>query len=82
MHVAGLKPLYLEAAAVPPEVLEAERRLLTEQAATSGKPAAVVEKMVAGRLGKWAQEVRGPAARGWRGGVVCGASRVGSGQPS
>jgi hypothetical protein len=59
MHVAGLKPLYLDAASVPPPVLEAERALLTEQAAGSGKPAAVVDKMVAGRLGKWAQEVRG-----------------------
>jgi len=57
MHVAGFKPLYLEPSAVPAAVLEAERKLLLEQAAGSGKAAAVVEKMVQGRLSKWAQEV-------------------------
>ncbi len=57
MHVAGFKPLYLDDSSVPPAVRDAERRLLTEQAAGSGKPAAVVDKMVQGRLSKWAQEV-------------------------
>ncbi|KDD75287.1 hypothetical protein H632_c764p1 [Helicosporidium sp. ATCC 50920] len=40
----------------PEEVVEAERAVLREAALQSGKPAAVVDKMVQGRLGKWAQE--------------------------
>jgi elongation factor Ts len=58
MHVAGLRPQYIDLSAVPETVLEAERQLLLEQAAGSGKPQAVLDKMVAGRLTKWAQEVR------------------------
>jgi elongation factor Ts len=58
MHVAGLRPLYVEPAAVPAAVLEAERAVLAAAAGASGKPAAVVDKMVAGRLKKWYQEVR------------------------
>ncbi|KAI8473539.1 MAG: elongation factor TS-domain-containing protein [Monoraphidium minutum] len=57
MHVAGFKPLYSDRGGVPAAVLEAERKLLLEQAAGSGKPAAVLEKMVEGRLAKWAQEM-------------------------
>lgn len=57
MHVAGFRPLYKDAKSIPAAVMEAERKLLLEQAAGSGKPAAVLEKMVQGRLGKWAQEV-------------------------
>lgn len=64
MHVAGFKPLYLDADAIPGDVRAAEAKLLSEQAAGSGKPAAVVEKMVQGRLTKWAQEVS-------QGGVFC-----------
>ena len=37
--------------------LDRERKVLTEQATTSGKPAATIEKMVQGRLGKFYQEV-------------------------
>ncbi|KIZ06862.1 Elongation factor Ts [Monoraphidium neglectum] len=57
MHVAGLRPQYIDLSAVPETVLEAERQLLLEQAAGSGKPQAVLDKMVAGRLTKWAQEM-------------------------
>jgi hypothetical protein len=57
MHVAGLRPQYLSASDVPPEVAASERALLAEQAAASGKGAAVVDKMVQGRLAKWTQEV-------------------------
>jgi elongation factor Ts len=63
MHIAGLRPLYTEPAAVPQAVLDAERAVLAAAAGTSGKAAAVVDTMVAGRLKKWYQEVRlGP---GW-----------------
>jgi elongation factor Ts len=53
MHVVGSVPKYLDKDSVPPEDLEKERKLLVEQASTSGKPANIVEKMVEGRLGKF-----------------------------
>lgn len=57
MHVVAAKPTFLDRAGVAPEALEAEKAVLTEQAASSGKPPAIVEKMVAGRLGKFYEEV-------------------------
>lgn len=56
MHVAAANPQALSIADVAPETLERERNVLREQAATSGKPAAVVEKMVEGRLRKFYEE--------------------------
>jgi elongation factor Ts len=58
MHVAGLKPLYLNPSSIDASHLAHERQVLKEAAAGSGKPAAVVDKMVEGRLKKWYQEVR------------------------
>jgi elongation factor Ts len=42
---------------VPREVVDRERRIFTEQAAASGKPANIVEKMVDGRIDKYFKEV-------------------------
>jgi elongation factor Ts len=56
MHVAAASPLYLDIAAVPPAALERERAVLREQAAGSGKGAAIVERMVEGRLRKFYEE--------------------------
>jgi elongation factor Ts len=42
---------------VPAELVERERRIFTEQAAASGKPANIVEKMVGGRIDKYFKEV-------------------------
>lgn len=53
MHVAAARPLYLSRASVPAAAVERERAVLVEQAATSGKPAGIVAKMVEGRLGKF-----------------------------
>ncbi len=56
MHVAGMRPAYLARGDVPGHVLERERQVLTEQLAAdpgmAGKPAAVLGKVVEGRLGK------------------------------
>ena len=52
MHVAAMNPQYVSEADVPAETLESERRILTEQAQDSGKPAEIIEKMVTGRLRK------------------------------
>ena len=42
---------------VPAELVERERRIFTEQAAASGKPANIIEKMVGGRVDKYYKEV-------------------------
>jgi len=42
---------------VPATLVDRERRIFTEQAATSGKPANIVEKMVQGRVDKYYKEV-------------------------
>jgi len=53
MHVAAADPRFVTRDEVTPEVLERERAILREQALASGKPAAIVEKMVEGRLEKF-----------------------------
>ncbi|MSO89288.1 MAG: elongation factor Ts [Rhodospirillaceae bacterium] len=57
MHVAAANPQALDIGSVDPAMLERERAVLTEQAKTSGKPAAVIEKMVEGRVRKYYQDV-------------------------
>jgi elongation factor Ts len=57
MHVAAANPLYLDIASVPAAALERERDVLREQARASGKPEAIVERMVDGRLRKFYEEV-------------------------
>jgi acetyl-CoA acetyltransferase len=57
MHVAATNPQALDISAVEPSALERERAVLTEQAQASGKPPAVIEKMVEGRIRKFYEEV-------------------------
>ncbi|MEX2124142.1 MAG: translation elongation factor Ts [Woeseia sp.] len=57
MHIAAINPAYLDAAAVPDEALERERRIFAEQARESGKPADIVEKMVTGRVARYLKEI-------------------------
>jgi elongation factor Ts len=57
MHIAAANPQALSIAEVDPKALERERNVLREQAASSGKPAAVIEKMVEGRLRKYYEDV-------------------------
>ena len=52
MHVAAMNPAYVDVDDVPADVLEKEKRFLISQAEDSGKPADIVEKMVAGRIRK------------------------------
>ena len=42
---------------VPADTLERERRIFSEQAAESGKPAEIIEKMVTGRVAKFLKEI-------------------------
>jgi elongation factor Ts len=57
MHVAASNPACISEDDVDPEQLASERRILTEQARDSGKPAEIIEKMVEGRLRKWLSEI-------------------------
>jgi elongation factor Ts len=57
MHVAAANPQFLQIADVDNASLEREKAIYREQAAGSGKPADIVEKMVTGRVRKYYEEV-------------------------
>jgi len=57
MHVAAVNPMVVKAEDVPAEVLNKESEIYSAQAAESGKPADIIEKMVSGRLRKYVEEV-------------------------
>jgi elongation factor Ts len=57
MHVAALNPGYVDATAIPAEQVAKEREILLAQASGEGKPAAIVDKMVEGRLRKFLAEI-------------------------
>lgn len=57
MQVAAANPSYLDEASVPSEIVEHERKILTEQVINEGKPEKIAEKIVNGKLGKYFKEV-------------------------
>jgi len=57
MHVVASNPMCIDESGIPAETLENERRILTEQAQDSGKPAEIIEKMVTGRMNKYLKEI-------------------------
>ncbi len=57
MHVAASKPVCVSADEVPSELLAKEREIFAAQAAESGKPPEIMEKMVEGRIRKYLNEV-------------------------
>ena len=57
MHVAATNPAALDVDFVDPAALEREKAVLTDQARASGKPEAIIEKMVEGRIRKYYEEV-------------------------
>ncbi|MEX2334648.1 MAG: translation elongation factor Ts [Pseudohongiella sp.] len=57
MHVAASNPMVVRASDVPADVLDKEREIYSAQAAESGKPAEIVEKMVEGRIRKYVAEI-------------------------
>ena len=57
MHVAAARPEALTVAEVDQTAIARERDILTEQAKASGKPDAIIAKMVEGRLKKYYEEV-------------------------
>ena len=56
MQVAAARPLVVRREEFPAEALEREKAIFTTQAQESGKPAAVIEKMVTGRVDKMYKE--------------------------
>jgi elongation factor Ts len=57
MHIAASKPVCVSKDEVPAELIAREREIYKAQAAESGKPANIVEKMVEGRITKYLAEV-------------------------
>ncbi|MDP9198909.1 MAG: translation elongation factor Ts [Pseudomonadota bacterium] len=57
MHVAAANPRYVAVADVPADIVAKEREILAAQALAEGKPPAIVEKMVEGRLRKYLAEI-------------------------
>ncbi|MCA8882287.1 MAG: elongation factor Ts [Rhodobacteraceae bacterium] len=57
MHVAAINPASLSENDIDPTLVEREKAVLTEQARESGKPEAVIEKMIEGRMKKFFSEV-------------------------
>lgn len=56
MQIAAVNPGYLNKESVPPEALEKEKQILKEQVVNEGKPEAIAEKIVMGKLNKFYKE--------------------------
>ncbi len=56
MHVAALDPRYVRREEVTPEMLEKEREIYRAQALATGKPEAIVDKIVTGKMEKFYEE--------------------------
>lgn len=57
MHIAASRPQAISEADVPAGLVEKEKEILIAQAQESGKPAEIIEKMIAGRIKKYLQEI-------------------------
>lgn len=57
MHVVAARPLWVAREEVPADAVAREKDIYREQMTNSGKPAAVIEKIIDGKLDKWYSEV-------------------------
>ncbi|MSP53094.1 MAG: elongation factor Ts [Gammaproteobacteria bacterium] len=57
MHIAATRPQYLTGEQVPAALIEKEKEIYSAKAAESGKPAAIIEKMLAGQVKKFVDEI-------------------------
>lgn len=57
MHIAASRPICISPDQVPAELVAKEKEIYSAQAAESGKPANIVEKMIEGRVKKFLDEV-------------------------
>lgn len=56
MHIAAVNPQVVSTADMPEELVAKEKEIFTAQAAESGKPAEIIEKMIGGRIKKFLSE--------------------------
>lgn len=56
MQIAAINPLFLNKESVSAETLEHEKKIMTEQVLAEGKPAAIADKIVAGKINKYYKE--------------------------
>jgi elongation factor Ts len=57
MHIAATSPVSISREEVPAEVIAREKEIYVQQALDSGKPEAIVEKMVSGKIEKFLAEI-------------------------
>ena len=57
MHIAAANPASLSVEDLDSSIIDREKQILSEQARESGKPEAVIEKMISGRMNKFFEEV-------------------------
>lgn len=57
MHIAASNPVCVSEEQVPAEVLDKEKKVLKAEAAESGKPEEIIEKMIQGRIKKFLAEI-------------------------
>jgi len=57
MHIAAMKPVYLDMTQIPAEEVEKEREIAKQQSLNEGKPLNIVEKIVEGRVNKYFKEI-------------------------
>ena len=57
MHIAALNPVAVRREEVAPELAASERSIFAEQVKAEGKPPAIVDKIVDGKMNKWYSEI-------------------------
>lgn len=57
MHIAAMKPEFLDRSKIPNERLDREKDILIEQSKNSGKPQNIIDKMIEGRIKKFYEEI-------------------------
>ncbi|ADO45090.1 MAG: elongation factor Ts [Hydrogenobacter thermophilus] len=56
MQIAAMKAEFVDVSSIPAEVIQREKRILSEQARQEGKPENIIDKVVEGRIKKFYQE--------------------------
>lgn len=57
MHIAAMNPVSVKREDIPADLIKSERAIFTEQIRAEGKPEAMIEKIVEGKMNKWFSEV-------------------------
>jgi len=57
MHIAASNPLYLDPSEIPAEVTAKQKEIYAAQLLAEGKPEAMIERIMVGKLNKWHKDV-------------------------